>query len=160
MRKADLITGGLFLTFSVVYLFYLIPEYIVFSVPQGEITRAALRPNFLPRIFIIIFAVLSVLLIWVSFYERVDQDEPPLSSRLILLAGAVFALAYVFTYALEYVGFLSSSPVFLAALIMYFGTRDWRLVVPVVVLLPLGVNSLFWYVFGVQLPQGSIWGGY
>ena len=69
----------------------------------------------------------------------------------------VFAVGVVYVFALEWFGFYASSPVFLAVLLMFFGTRDWRYVVPVSLLVPVGMERFFWHAFKVILPEGSVY---
>lgn len=157
MRKKDLITGILFLIFSVFSFFYLVPQHIVESIPQDQVTRFALRPTFLPYITVSLFGLLSILLVVDIFRPERGDEESETSGQSIYQVGVVFVLAFSYTYALEYIGFLVSSPFFLAILIMFFGTRSWRLFAPVSILLPVFISYLFWLGFSVILPEGSLW---
>ena len=157
MRIADLVTGLISLAFSALYFFYLIPVHIVSSIPQEQVSRAALRPTFLPYLAIVLFALLSSLLIMSTFRQWERRNKMGTNGRSLFQVGVVFVIAYAYTYALELVGFLISSPIFLAALVMFFGTRNLRLVVPVAVLFPLIVNYFFWIGFTVVLPEWSLW---
>lgn len=159
MRKAVFGTGIFFLLFSAFYYFYLIPVHIVFSLPlpQKGVSTAALQPHFLPRIVIIIFALISTLLILGALLQREEDEGEMIDLQAVFQVGFVFVLSYFYVYALELVGFLVSTSIFLAVLIMFFGTRDWRYVAPISVLLPLGINYFFWYALQVILPEGAVW---
>ncbi len=157
MRKADLLTGALFLVFCAVYYFYLIPGYIIFSIPPGQVTRAALRADFIPRLTIFFFAFLSVFLVLGALRQTEKGGAELVNPRPLFKVAVVFVIAYAYTYSLEFAGFLLSSPIFLAVLIAFFGTRSLRQLAPVAVLLPLFVHYLFWLGFRVSLPEGSLW---
>lgn len=157
MRKADIFTGALFLIFSAVYYFYLVPAHIIFSIPQGQVTRLALRADFIPRLAILFFALLSFFLILGAFRQTEEGGLESVSRQSYFQVTVVFVIAYAYTYCLEFAGFLLSSPVFLAVLIAFFGTRSLRQVAPVAALLPLFVYYLFWLGFQVSLPEGNLW---
>lgn len=157
MRRIDLITGVLFLIFSAFCIFYLIPQHIVDSIPQDQVTRAALRPTFVPYIAIALFALLSLFLVLDVFRPGREDKDIDTSGQSLYQVGVVFVIVYIYTYALELVGFLVSSPFFLAILIVFFGTRNWRHFAPVSILLPVFISYLFWLGFTVILPEGSLW---
>ncbi len=157
MRKADILTGTLCLIFSVGYYFYLVPAHIIFSIPQEQVTRLALRADFIPRLVILFFAFLSVFLVLGALRQTEEGSAESVSRQSYFQVVVVFVIAYAYTYCLEFAGFLLSSPIFLAVLISYMGTRTLRLVAPVAALLPVFVYYLFWLGFRVSLPEGSIW---
>ncbi|MFC1491904.1 tripartite tricarboxylate transporter TctB family protein [Nitrospinota bacterium] len=157
MHRVNLIVGVLLLGFSALFYFYLIPTQIVTTIPQDQIVGIALRPEFLPRISILLFAFLSVVFTVDALRHREDDLVEGASGRSLFQVGVVFLIGCIYNYALELVGFVASSPFFLAALIMFFGTMNWRYVVPVAVLLPLALRYFFWLGFEVILPEGSIW---
>ncbi|MAE06851.1 MAG: hypothetical protein CMH76_11005 [Nitrospinae bacterium] len=156
MRLADLSTGVLFLVFSVVAYFYLIPTQIVLSIPEDHLGPSALRPDFLPRQTVLLFGFLAVFLISSAIREKEPEDAPWTERRRLYQVVVVFAVVFLYTYALELLGFAIVSPVFLAILMWFMGLREWRLIVPVALLLPVFLTYFFWYSFYVILPEGSL----
>jgi hypothetical protein len=71
------------------------------------------------------FAFVSVLLAGSALRDRSGTDLMPGSSgRSFFQALVVFVVGVVYVFALEFLGFYASSPVFLAILLMFFGTQD------------------------------------
>jgi hypothetical protein len=155
LRKADFITGAFLFALSLLFYFYLIPVHIVTFVDESNPT---LRADFLPRIFAFGLALLSILLIlntWKS--EESDVEVKETSLRAVYQVAVVGVAACVYIFMQEVVGFLVSAPLFLGGLIYFFGTREWRRLLPVAILFPVVLNYFFWYSFQILLPQGTLW---
>lgn len=155
MRKADLITGVFLLTLSLLFYFYLIPVHIITFVDESNPT---LRADFLPRIFAFGLALMSVLLIFDALKgEDSGAEVKETSLRAVYQVAVVGVAACVYIFMQGVVGFLVSAPLFLGGLIYFFGTREWRRLLPVAILFPVVLNYFFWYSFQILLPQGTIW---
>ena len=156
MRKADLITGVVFLVFTIVAFAYLIPYQIVSSIPIDESTPAVLRPEFFPQFTMVLFAITCVLMMGAALKnssgERLWDDAKGSLTRVC----AVLALTFLFVQALKLLGFAYTSPFFMATIIYMLGIRDWRLLVSTAILFPLFLTYFFWYSFQVVLPEGSL----
>ncbi len=160
MNRSNLLVGVLFVVFSLVYYFYLVPTQIILSTSESEFAGRIFRPETFPQIAIGIFGLVSVLLVVSALRERGTPELMPGSSgRSSFQVFFVFILAVVYVYALEWFGFHLTSPFFLAILIIYFGTRDWRFVAPVSLLTPLIIERFFWFSFKVILPEGELFVG-
>lgn len=156
MRKADLITGVVFLVFTIVAFAYLIPHQIVSSIPIDESTPTVLRPEFFPQLTMALFAVTCVLMMAAAFknFSR-DRLWDDAKGSLIKVC-AVFALTLLYVQALKLLGFAYTSPFFMATVIYMLGIRDWRLIASTAILFPLFLTYFFWYSFQVILPEGSL----
>lgn len=160
MNRTNLGIGIIFFIFSLVYYFYLIPTQIISSTAESEFAGRIFRPETFPQITIAIFGLLSVLLAGSALRDRGAPEFMPGSSRRSSFQALfVFILAVVYVYALEWLGFHLTSPIFLAILIIFFGTRDWRFVAPVALLTPVVIERLFWFSFKVVLPEGELFVG-
>ena len=160
MNRTDLAVGIVFIIFSFIYYFYLIPTQIISSTAQSEFAGRIFRPETFPQITIAIFALVSVLFAGNALREKGALESMPGSNRRSSLQALfVFILTVVYVYALEWLGFHLTSPIFLAILIIFFGTRDWRFVAPVALLTPVVIERLFWFSFKVILPEGELFGG-
>lgn len=157
MRKADLITGVVFLLFSAFAFAHLIPSQIVSSIPIDESTPAVLRPEFFPQFTMSLFALTCVLMMASALKDnsgaRVWSEGAKSSLAKVC---AVFCLTLLYVQALKLVGFAWASPVFMAAVIVLLGVRDWRLIGATAVLFPLFLAQFFWYSFQIILPEGSL----
>ena len=152
--------GIVFIFFRFIYYLYLIPTQIISSTAESEFAGRIFRPETFPQITIAIFGLLSVLLTGNALREKGAPESMPGSSRRSSFqAFFVFTLAVVYVYALEWFGFHLTSPIFLASLIIFFGTRDWRFVAPVALLTPVVIERLFWFSFKVVLPEGELFVG-
>ncbi len=157
MNRTNLVVGIGFLLFSLVYFFYLIPTQIISSVTVNEYAGRIFHAETFPQFAIVLFAFVSALLAVSALRERGSSDVLPGSDRRgFYQAAVVFAVGVFYIYGLQVFGFAISSPFFLAVLIMFFGTRDWRYVVGVALLVPPAVNYFFWYSFKVILPEGIV----
>lgn len=160
MNRTNLVVGIVFFIFSLIYYFYLIPTQIISSTAESEFAGRVFRPETFPQFTIAIFGLVSVLLAGNALRERGAPELMPGSSRRSSFqAFFVFILTVVYIYALEWFGFHLSSPFFLAILIIFFGTRDWRFVAPVALLTPVVIERFFWFSFKVILPEGELFVG-
>ncbi len=157
MNRVNFAVGVLFICFSLVYYFYLIPTQIISSVTENEYAGRIFRAETFPQMAIMLFAFVSALLALNALRERGGSEVMPGTDRRALYqAFVVFSVGVFYIYGLQLFGFAISSPFFLAVLVMFFGTRDWRYVVGVALLVPPAVNYFFWYSFKVILPEGSV----
>ena len=156
LRKADICTGIIFLLYSFFGFFYIIPTQIQFSIPPDDVTNAVFLPTFFPTSSIVLFGLVSLMLLYGAFKKNEEEAQEITNKRALMQVCVVFIFCYVYVQGLSYFGFLLSSPFFLAGLIIFMGTRDWRYVVAVSILFPVAVNYFFWFSFKLALPQGSL----
>ena len=156
MRKADVCAAIVFLLYSAVGFFHIIPTQIQYSIPPEDVSNAVFLPTFFPTSSIVVFALVSAMLLFGALRRSEGPARALASGRALLQVFVVFVICYVYVESLAYFGFLLSSPVFLAVLMTLMGTRDWRYVAPMAVLFPIGVNYFFWFAFKLALPQGSL----
>jgi len=160
MNRTNLIVGIVFFIFSLFYYFYLIPTQIISSTAESEFAGRIFRPETFPQITIAIFGLLSVFLAGNALREKgAPEFMSGLSRRSSFQAFFVFVLAVFYVYGLEWFGFHLTSPIFLAILVIFFGTRDWRFVAPVALLTPVVIERFFWFSFKVILPEGELFVG-
>ena len=155
MQKVNIGTGVAFLIFSAVYYFYFIPTQIIGGGGVGY-ESALLRPDYFPRIAILCFTVFSALLLYQGLKQ---QDNETLfdsgTERPLRQVGAVVGIAAVYILALDYFGYALTTPIFLAVMMIFYGTRNWRYVVPVALLTPIILDQFFWQSFQIILPEGT-----
>ena len=155
MQRVNIGTGVAFLIFSAVYYFYFIPTQIVGGGGVGYET-ALLRADYFPRIAILCFAVFSALLVYQGFTQ---QDNETLfdsgTERPLGQVSMDVILATIYVLALEYFGYTLTTPIFLAVMMIFYGTRNWRYVVPVALLTPIILDQFFWQSFQIILPEGT-----
>ena len=157
MNKKDLTVGILFFLFSLIYFFYLIPTQIISSFSQTEFAGRIFLPETFPQITICIFGFVSLLLVADTLRNKVEGKSSPSSNkRPFFQSVIVFLASMVYVYLLEWLGFHLSSPFFLAFLIFFYGTRNWRIIIPVALFVPFSIERFFWISFKVMLPEGEL----
>lgn len=156
MRKADIYTAVIFILYSVIGFFYIIPTQIQYAIPPEEVTNAVFLPTFFPTSAVVTFGLVSAMFLFGALRRSEAGGQVISSKRALLQVGAVFVLCYVYVESLAYFGFLVSTPVFLAILVTSMGTRDWRYVAAMSLLFPVVVNYFFWFAFKLALPEGSL----
>jgi hypothetical protein len=150
MRKPkigrDRIIGGLLAGFSIVMLLWGIPVGVE---KMGGEVGPGLDPTFMPRLIVILIGGLAVLLM--------VSREPHQEDRLLLfpIRTVVTILFFAIYMGLTpIIGYLPASLVILPGYLLYFGARNWRVVVPLSILLPIGLYLFFAKVMLVMLPPG------
>ncbi|MBE17199.1 MAG: hypothetical protein CMH79_00395 [Nitrospinae bacterium] len=157
MNRKDLSVGIIFVLFSMIYFFYLIPTQIISSFSESEFAGRVFRPETFPQITICIFGFVSLLLVADTLRNKVEEKAVPSSNkRPFFQAAVVFFASTVYVYLLEWLGFHLSSPFFLAFLIFFYGTRNWRIIIPVALFVPFSIERFFWISFKVMLPEGEL----
>ena len=156
MRKADIYTAVIFILYSVIGFFYIIPTQIQYAIPPEEVTNAVFLPTFFPTSAVVTFGLVSAMFLFGALRRSEAGGQVISGKRALCQVCAVFVLCYVYVESLAYFGFLVSTPVFLAILVTSMGTRDWRYVAAMSLLFPIVVNYFFWFAFKLALPEGSL----
>lgn len=137
-------------------VFILVSGYVLITARTypGEIDHVP-GPGYFPAILASVIIFLSLLLIIAS---RHASDAPlglfTWENRRVFLAGSMIA-AYIFCiYAL---GFLWSTPLFLAGMFRFFNIRSWLRIVSIAGLATLITYGIFARILEVQLPAGIFW---
>ena len=147
--------GGLFFVVSLVFLFYVIPNYI--NLPP-YMQHPLLSPRFLPQlagwlVLILAFVLMVNGLLYPPKREEADelrQGVPVLRQVLMLAAGAIHAVFF------EQFGAIGSGIFASVLLFMASGLKSaWIYVLAV--LFPVVVSLLFIHVLNVPLPVGTLW---
>ncbi|MFQ6110758.1 MAG: tripartite tricarboxylate transporter TctB family protein [Nitrospinota bacterium] len=115
-----------------------------------------LTPTMFPRVAAI--ALLGLSLIYLIGSHRLNEENllarlaPPSLRRI----GVTLFVFILYIYLLEILGFLLATPLCLGILTIYYGNRDWKLLILVIVLVPLAIFYFFQKVLMVALPEGII----
>jgi hypothetical protein len=156
MRLTDIITAAGFLVFSGLYYFVLIPVWVVSNLPEGQLDQAALRPDLLPRITIVLFALTTIFL-GIGALRQPPVPSPDKGDRSKYWnVSVVFIAMYLYVIGLKFFGFLLITPLFLGGMVTFMGVRDWRYSVSLALIFPLALHYFFWLSFQVILPEGNL----
>ncbi len=157
-RTAEIATGVLFLVFSMVYIFYITPNFVTNPLADSNVDKMAwtLRPEALPYLNIGVFIAFSLIMM----FQAIRSTDAALLEMSVGSFGKlafVVALSFLYTYLLPIFGFFLLSPAFMAVLILAFGLRNWMLVLAVSVAMPVLMDTFFFQMFQIILPEGSLW---
>jgi hypothetical protein len=103
-----------------------------------------------PRAVAILMMIASALLAVRGFFRASHHDELP--RRTVLLIAAVILLTLVYIVGVDYLGFVTSSLIFIPVTACLLGARNPVLIAAVAVMFVSSVAFLFKIVFGVPLP--------
>lgn len=159
-KTKDLITAILFIVLGLTAIFALIPSGVI--VP-GSVQISALSPDFWPYTIAWGVVISSCFLLLETFMLKVpegDEDASedaeyklatlPATLRIVIL---IFAL-FLFYFALTTVGIVAGSVVLMPAMMLYFGERQWKYIIPLSILIPIGLYLFFLHVAGIPMPLG------
>lgn len=150
MRVGESVIAGFLIMLGGVYV------YGVLQIQGRDFTSNEIGPTAFPWLLVTLLVVLSILLLarqWVAPL-RPGADILELSGAPAgkILAAALLLIAYV--AALESVGFLWTTPIFLGLLSPLYGARRLSLlaIAGMAIGFTAALHSTLWYVFGVLLP--------
>lgn len=135
--------------------------FLAYSVNQFNVMSRKVNWIMSPYLFPMIVAGMAILLGIGIIVENRGKDEKQAKAeseggrstlRKTLDVVLVIVLAILYDIALPYAGFIPSTAVFLAAMVLFLGERKWYIFVPVAVLTPLILYAIFRLGLNVRLP--------
>jgi len=150
MRVGESVIAGFLIMLGGVYV------YGVLQIQGRDFTSNEIGPTAFPWLLVTLLVVLSILLL---ARQRVAPLRPGADILELsgapagkILAAALLLIAYV--AALESVGFLWTTPIFLGLLSPLYGARRLSLfaIAGMAIGFTAALHSTLWYVFGVLLP--------
>jgi putative tricarboxylic transport membrane protein len=150
VKKADTVIAFMLLAFCGFYAF------LTAKLPDRNLPNT-LGSAFMPWVLTASLLLLSILLLLKALFGSVNAKGPAKASREegwgIVLPAAVI-LGYI--QAIDLLGFLWATPVFVAILMLISGSRKWTELLLVSILTTVGIYLFFQEIFRVQLPAGTI----
>lgn len=149
--KADVAIGALLLVVSAAMF------ALTFTFPPQTV---ALSPTFFPRFITVCMAILAVTLMAKNWPRRgAAEASTPFDLAAWMRQGHVLRIAtmtvvaFVYTQAVDPLGFLVATGPFLAATVVIFMERRWSVILPVAVGGTSVLYVVFRMVFKVPLPR-------
>jgi hypothetical protein len=130
--------------------------FLIARLPDRNLPNT-LGSDFMPWVLVICLFSLSLLLLLKNIFAgTVEKLNSRISAREG--SGVLFLTAIVYGYVqiMGPFGFLLVTPVFIAILMLFTGSRGWKEVIAVSIFSTLGIYFFFQKVFQVQLPAGNI----
>ncbi|MBW1672928.1 MAG: tripartite tricarboxylate transporter TctB family protein [Deltaproteobacteria bacterium] len=150
MKKANIIISIVLIIFSCFYAF------LTTNLPARNLPNT-LGSDFMPWLLVICLFFLSALLLFKSlFMVTLEKFDYKISMKEG--SGIIFLTILVFLYvkAMSMFGFILLTPIFVAVLMFISGSRKWKEVVIVAVVVTFGIYFFFSKVFRIPLPGGNI----
>ncbi len=152
----NLVVGLIFLVFSIIFYFFIIPTQI----QESSGMPAALSPSLFCRISLIFLMLLSLILIVISQHQtetaesRQELEEENRGNNIRGLVSVSVAILYI--VLISTLGFFTSTTLVVLFFTLYFGSRNWKLItLTLVILLPF-IYLLFVKGLNVVLPSGLL----
>jgi hypothetical protein len=150
MRKANTITSVVLIIFCGFFAF------LIARLPDRNLPNT-LGSDFMPWVLVICLFSLSLLLLLKNIFAGTVEK---LDSRISVREGSgvlfLTAIVYGYVQTMGPFGFLLVTPVFIAILMLFTGSRGWKEVIAASIFSTLGIYFFFQKVFQVQLPAGNI----
>lgn len=150
MKKANIIIAGILIVFC---LFF---GVLTARLPDRNLPNT-LGIDFMPWVLVIILFCLCVMLLITNILGKsLESKDAVITLREVF--GVLFLTLIVYGYvrAMSVFGFLIITPVFIAVLMFFTGSRKWKELVAVSVLSTIGIYFFFQKIFQVQLPGGFL----
>jgi hypothetical protein len=126
---------------SLVFLFWVIP----WQVEDGS-------PSIVPYLSVTLILICSLVCLLKCLRGQEQTIEFPKATLFNLGLGFVFYLVYI--YLIEHVGYYSLSILCIALLMWHLKVRNWRSILGVSVLVPLGIYIILGYFLNLSFPTG------
>jgi len=141
---------------------FLILGVIIYLLSYTEATGIrdwSLSPGFFPRLAAFFICGLSLLLIALAIFFG-DKNRAPVSGQIrwrvfFYVIGSI-AIMILYVYLIEWLGFILSTIIIMAGMMVLYGSRRWILIAVMSVCLPLLVYFLALKVMYVLFPTGKI----
>jgi len=150
--QCDQISGLIIIAFALIVYFILIPTQI----PPD---RMGLSSSFFPKFSAIVIAGLGVILFFKPLFSK-NSENAELIFRMdrvsVIRAIIIFSFMVSYIFLLHFIGFLISTPLILAMMLYYSGQRNWRIILPLIIIVPSLLYSFFSFGMKLVLPQGIL----
>ena len=150
------LSGVFMLAVGLLLLLLLIP--IGIDSPK-KIRFAALSPTYYPQIVAVILSVIGVAIIFKNrqpFIAKETGELDDVHPNAKMRIGGFLALLAVYSFSLEFFGFVLSGVLALAASLPLAGERRAFIIIAISLLLPISLFLFFYKVAYVPVPNGLL----
>jgi len=152
LKNQDMVVGVFFILFSL----FILHEISLFQQPDEKVR--AIGPTFFPNVLSYSTLVLSIMLTAKSFFSPSGPVFPAqfFSKKSLFSAGSVLAGVLIFITAVDMLGFLAWSAIFLFVLQWILGEKRLKINILISIGFPLILYLLFSVGLGVILPSCAL----
>ena len=143
---------------ALLVIFYIIPNFIEMD---QEYDLASMSPAFFPKLAGWVIALLAGFHLVILLLQRkktvaVDNDEEWLSVSEERSAYKSALVIIIYSFVMKYVGFLISTTILLAVLLIFQDERKPIKIILISVLVTIGVFLFFYFIMQVHFPKGLV----
>lgn len=150
MKKANIIIACILIAFCVFF------AVLTARLPDRNLPNT-LGIDFMPWVLLIILFCLSVMMLITNILGKsLEKKDATITLREVSGVFFLTLIVYGYVQAMSLFGFLIITPVFIAVLMFFTGSRKWKELIAVSVLSTVGIYFFFQKIFQVQLPGGSL----
>ena len=150
MKKANIIASIVLILFTGFY------AYLTSQLPTRNLPNT-LGSAFMPSLLAACLFVLAAgLLITNATRGTQEKSNPKVSLKEGLSVIFLTFFVYFYVKAMQLLGFIIITPIFLAILMWISGARKWKEIILVSIASTIGIYLFFQKVFKVILPQGTL----
>lgn len=135
------------------FLFAVIPYQVEKPPILFGQSAGVIDPALFPRLVGGAFMLVGVWYLRLSFDLREANGFRQLDRRAWVNVGVTIAVALIYAALLKPLGFIVSSALVVAVLAVFYGARNWPVIIAVAVGVPIGAHYLFTRWLAVVLPQ-------
>ncbi len=157
-KYSDLILGGLLVLGCIFLITVLIPLGVQ---DPGYVEQAALAPDFWIKIIVWGLLAVGVFILWHGYRaSRRDDDEAPEADdqlpfpRNVISVLSVIVFLVIYQQSIDSLGIVATSAVAILLMTTLSGYRNWKVIIPVAALLPVGLYYFFLKVAHIPMPLG------
>jgi len=148
-NKQDFKLGLGFLGVSLFFLYF---SYIQPKAPGLRVTRGGLSPQSFPVFVLWIITFLSILLIIGSIlHAPMESIKKIEKNRFIKVSIAIF-FSFLYIFLMNTIGYLFSTILMFGVYIFFLGGRNWKIIIPLVIIIPVALYYFFGHFMDVLLP--------
>ena len=150
MKKANIIVSIVLIVFTGFY------AYLISQLPARNLPNT-LGSAFMPWLLAsLLFILAAGLLLTNAIGGTRETSNPKVSLKEGLSVIFLTFIVYLYVKAIQLFGFITITPLFLAALMLISGARKWKEILLVSIFSTLGIYLFFQKIFKVILPHGTL----
>jgi len=149
----SVIAGIILMALSIVALIYIIPAQIQTSNTYAQ----EMSPQFFPNLAMTILLILSTILVAAKGRApRTEDDVEPVTREELFQAGGTIIIMGLCVFFIEALGYFVCTTGALIGLMLYLGSRNWRVLFITIFVLPLFIYFLFEKGLNLEFPRGIL----
>ena len=149
----SVIVGIILMALSIVALIYIIPAQIQTSKTYSQ----EMSPRFFPNLVMTILLILSIILVAArSRMPQAEDDVEPVTREELFQASGTIIIMGLCIFLIEAIGYFVCTAGALVGLMLYLGSRNWKVIFIATVVLPLFIYFLFEKGLNLELPRGIL----